>query len=117
MLQFVLYSLVAGQLQPAPVEVTAVITASGECTLQDGWAVDGGVAWGSLVGAPDVSGSQGWAKLTIISDEDAEDGTQMFAAGCVEGYLTAAQIADWRYNFGAVLFGEGKGSVFWKKKI
>jgi len=32
----------------------------------------------------------------------------MFAAGCVEGWLTNRHVRDWRYNFGAALFGEDK---------
>ena len=70
-----------------------------------------GAAWGSVTGAPNIGGSEGWGKLTVVTSEEASDDQQMFAAGCVEGYLTADQVADWRYNFGAVLFGEGNGSM------
>ena len=70
-----------------------------------------GAAWGSVTGAPNIGGSEGWGKLTVVTSAEASDDQQMFAAGCVEGYLTADQVADWRYNFGAVLFGEGNGSM------
>jgi hypothetical protein len=109
LLPVVLFASVAGAGAGAgATEVTAYVDSAGLCTIMEGWGGVEGAAYGSLTYALD---EEGWDELTVTTNPAKEDGAQMFGAGCVEGFLTAAQIADFRFNFGAVIFGEGNGSA------
>mmetsp|Transcript_80355 Transcript_80355/g.260328 ORF Transcript_80355/g.260328 Transcript_80355/m.260328 type:complete len:648 (-) Transcript_80355:83-2026(-) len=60
------------------------------------------LAWGAFV---DSLADVGWSSLSMHTSEapDAEDGLKMYAAGVVEGYLTAQRIREFHHNSRALV--------------
>ncbi|KNC47957.1 uncharacterized protein AMSG_04191 [Thecamonas trahens ATCC 50062] len=70
---------------------TVYCDAGGACAFKAGAADANGAAYGSW---DDTIASQGWGSLKVYSNASYPDAVQMYAAGMLEGALTAERIAD-----------------------
>ena len=76
--------------------------ATAACQCTDGAFNTTATAWGSFA---DTVEDSGWGELHIHSSSNAADADQAFAAGFVEGRLTAPRTAQHRQSFMEATFG------------
>jgi len=86
--------------------LAAKVASNGDLTLaptSDGDSQDSKLAaWGTY---QDSMAQVGWGSVSMHTGRAAsiDDGTKMYAAGAVEGYLTASRIRDFHHNSRALL--------------